>query len=247
MRIRIFDTSHEAGLYAASIVEQTILNTAHPVLGLATGSTALPLYEELVRFHRCGLDMAHVRSINLDEYVGLGADHPQSYRYFMNQHLFGHVNIPEEQTHVPNGTATDLASACLDYDDIVRKYPIDIQILGIGVNGHIGFNEPDDLLLSNTHVVTLTHETVRSNARFFESEDDVPKQAITLGVQAILQAKSIILMAFGEAKADAIARSIQGEVRTDVPASILQLHRDVTFILDTQSASKLSASRSMRG
>ncbi|WP_067624032.1 glucosamine-6-phosphate deaminase [Alicyclobacillus acidiphilus] len=240
MRIRVFDTPKDAGIYAAALVEQIILQTDHAVLGLATGSTVIPLYEQLVRLHRNGLDMSHVRTINLDEYVGLPADHPQSYHNFMRTHLFQHVNIPAFHSYIPDGNAADLEQECARYDEVVRKHPLDMQILGIGVNGHIGFNEPDDLLLSKTHVVTLSEETIRSNARFFECADDVPRQAITLGVQAILQAKRIVLMAFGKEKADAVAKSIQGQVRTDVPASILQLHRDVTFVLDMDSASKLA-------
>ncbi|WP_067929251.1 glucosamine-6-phosphate deaminase [Alicyclobacillus shizuokensis] len=239
MKIRVFDTPDQAGLYAASLIERVVLDTARPVLGLATGSTVIPLYRELIRLHRCGLDLQHVVTINLDEYIGLPADHPQSYHDFMYRHLFAHIRVPESQIHIPNGNADNLDAECEAYDALLRQYPIDLQILGIGVNGHIGFNEPDDLLVSRTHVVQLSEQTIRSNARFFKDESEVPRQAITMGVQAILQARQIVLLAFGPEKAHIVARAIHGEVRTDVPASILQLHRDVTFVLDKESAREI--------
>lgn len=241
MRLRVFQTQRDAGVYTAAQVERIILEEERPVLGLATGSTPIPLYEALVHLYQSGLDMAHVTTINLDEYIGIPAMHPQSYRFFMQHNLFRHVNVPLSQIHIPDGMALDLPAECARYDEVIRKHPIHLQVLGIGVNGHIGFNEPDDLLVSKTHVVHLRQETVESNARFFASLDDVPKRAITMGVQAILQAQHIVLMAFGEEKADIVARAILGEVRTDVPASILQLHRDVTVILDEGSASKIDA------
>ncbi|MCL6632513.1 MAG: glucosamine-6-phosphate deaminase [Alicyclobacillus herbarius] len=236
MKIRVFDTPEQAGLYAASLIERIVLEIPQPVLGLATGSTVIPLYQELIRLHRCGLDFSHVVTINLDEYIGLPASHPQSYHHFMQTHLFSHIQVPLSQIHIPNGNAEDLEAECEAYDDLLRRHPIDLQILGIGVNGHIGFNEPDDLLVSRTHVVQLSEQTIRSNARFFQNEAEVPRQAITMGVQAILQARQIVLLAFGPEKAQIVAQAIHGEVRTDVPASILQLHRDVTFVLDQESA-----------
>jgi glucosamine-6-phosphate deaminase len=236
MKIRVFDTPEQAGLYVAALAERVVTETPQPVLGLATGSTVIPFYRELIRLHRCGLDLSRVVTINLDEYIGLPADHEQSYHHFMQQHLFSQVNIPPENIHIPDGTAANLDEECERYDALLRQHPIDLQILGIGVNGHIGFNEPNDLLLSRTHVVQLSEQTIKSNARFFADELQVPRQAITMGVQAILQARQIILMAFGPEKAHIIAKAIHGEVRTDVPASILQLHRDVTFVLDKESA-----------
>ncbi|WP_026960959.1 glucosamine-6-phosphate deaminase [Alicyclobacillus herbarius] len=236
MKIRVFDTPEQAGLYAASLIERIVLEIPQPVLGLATGSTVIPLYQELIRLHRCGLDFSHVVTINLDEYIGLPASHPQSYHHFMQTHLFSHIQVPLSQIHIPNGNAEDLEAECEAYDDLLRRHPIDLQILGIGINGHIGFNEPDDLLVSRTHVVQLSEQTIRSNARFFQNEAEVPRQAITMGVQAILQARQIVLLAFGPEKAQIVAQAIHGEVRTDVPASILQLHRDVTFVLDQESA-----------
>lgn len=242
MRIRVFDTSREAGIYAAALAERVVLASDEPVLGLATGSTAIPFYDALVDLHRCGLDLSRATTINLDEYIGLPETHEQSYHYFMSEHLFSKVNVPEQNIYIPNGTAADLNDECERYDQAIRKHPIDLQILGIGVNGHIGFNEPNDLLVSRTHVVSLMQETIHSNARFFDDASQVPRQAITMGVQAILQAKQILLMAFGETKAEIVAKAVQGEVRTDIPASILQLHRDVTFVLDKASAKHLPSS-----
>ncbi|KPV43925.1 glucosamine-6-phosphate deaminase [Alicyclobacillus ferrooxydans] len=239
MKIRVFESEHDAGLYAAALAERIVQDTEHPVLGLATGRTVLPFYEALVRLEHCGLDLSRCITINLDEYIGLEADHPQSYHRFMHEHLFHHVHIPESQIHIPNGTALNLDVECARYDEVLNRHPIDFQLLGIGVNGHVGFNEPNDLLQSKTHVVNLTPETITHNAKFFPDMDQVPKSAITMGVQAILQAKQIVLMAFGEEKADIVARAIHGEVRTDIPASILQLHRDVTIVLDEASARKL--------
>ncbi len=240
MRIRVFDTPHDAGIYTAAQVEQVILEMDDPVLGLATGSTPIPLYQSLVTLYQSGLDFSRAVTINLDEYIGIPSSHKESYRFFMQQQLFERTNIAPRNINFPDGMAADLGAECARYDEVLKQYPIDLQILGVGVNGHIGFNEPDDLLKSKTHVVNLRPETVKSNARFFDRMEDVPKQAITMGVQAILQARKIILMAFGMEKAEIVAKAIRGEVRTDVPASILLLHPDVTVVLDVESASRLS-------
>lgn len=239
MKIRVFDNSHDAGVYVAALAEQVIEDHASPVLGLATGSTPIPFYEALVRLHQCGLDLAPVKTINLDEYIGLDPSHPQSYAWFMQNHLFSHVNIPKDQIYLPNGVASDLEAECRRYDEVIRKHPVHLQVLGIGINGHIGFNEPDDALLSQTHIVDLRQETVASNARFFHDIEEVPKRAITMGVQAILQADQIVLMAFGREKAQIVAKSVSGGVRTDVPASILNLHKQVTVVLDRDAAAEL--------
>jgi glucosamine-6-phosphate deaminase len=236
LKIRVFESEHDAGLYAAALAERVVHETECPVLGLATGRTVLPFYQALVRLEHCGLDLSRCITINLDEYVGLEARHPQSYHQFMRENLFDDIGIEPENTYIPNGAAINLDVECARYDEILSRHPIDFQLLGIGVNGHVGFNEPNHLLQSKTHVVHLTPETIAHNAKFFQSLDEVPKSAITMGVQAILQAKQIVLMAFGEEKADIVARAIQGEVRTDIPASILQLHRDVTIVLDEASA-----------
>ncbi|MCY0899396.1 MAG: glucosamine-6-phosphate deaminase [Firmicutes bacterium] len=241
MKIRVFATAELATVYVAALVESLITREPHPVLGLATGATPILLYRQLVAFHRQGLSLAHVTTINLDEYVGLAPDHPQSYRAFMEAHLFRHVDIPAAQTHVPNGLAPDLAAECARYDALLAAHPIDLQILGIGPNGHIGFNEPEGALKTRTHVVTLTAETLAANARFFPDPAVMPRQAITMGLESILQARAIILMAFGAEKARIVKAALSGEVSTAVPASFLQMHSDVTFVLDEAAASGLGA------
>lgn len=246
MKIRVFDLPSEAGLYAASLIERVVETTQRPVFGLATGSTTLPLYDALVNLDHCGLNLSSAVTINLDEYIGLGADHEQSYHYFMNQHLFSRLRVRPKEMYIPSGDGVNPQAECQRYDAVIREHPIDLQVLGIGTNGHIGFNEPDDLLLLNTHIVNLSANTIQSNARFFQSPDEVPRQALTMGVQAILQAKQIVLMAFGEEKADIIAKMVDGEVRTEIPASVLQLHRDVTLVLDKASAAKLTVESLLR-
>jgi glucosamine-6-phosphate deaminase len=239
MDIRIFQTRREAAVYSAAILEQIIKNRPRPVLGLATGSSPVPLYEELVKMHQRGLDFSHVTTINLDEYVGLTGRHPQSYRFFMDEHLFNHINIDLAKTHVPQGDAPDLEVECERYDRILLGNPIDVQILGIGVNGHIGFNEPDVALKSKTNIVKLADETIKANARFFKSLEEVPHKAITMGLQSILLSRQILLLAFGKEKAQAVVESVYGDVRTSLPASILQLHPNVTFVLDEDAAGLL--------
>ncbi len=240
MKIRIFKDVKAVALYAATITEFVIETNEIPILGLATGATPVPLYQELARFHKGGLSFQHVRTINLDEYVGLGSTHPQSYRYFMNEYLFHPVDIPLDQTFVPDGTAVDLAAECCRYDDIIHRYPLDLQILGIGKNGHVGFNEPGLSLQAQTHVVKLSQDTILANAKYFSEIRDVPTLAITMGMQSILQAKRILLLATGFDKANAVVRAITGEMSTNMPASLLQLHQNVTFVLDEAAASQLS-------
>ncbi|QQE78400.1 glucosamine-6-phosphate deaminase [Alicyclobacillus sp. SO9] len=239
MRIRIFETPSEGGLYVATLMEQTVLRLDEPVLGLATGSTVLPCYASFVQISMYGLDMSQTSTLNLDEYVGLDSEHPHSYRYFMEENLFRRLPIRPKESYIPSGTADNLDEECRRYEDIISKNPIDLQILGIGVNGHIGFNEPNQSLLSTTHVVDLTEDTINNNEKFFRDTDNMPKRAITMGVQAILRSKQIVLMAFGESKKRAVVNSIEGTIRTEVPASILQLHNDVIWVLDKESASLL--------
>ena len=239
MKIRVFDSPRLAGLYASSQLEEAILTLEHPVLGLATGSTVMPCYEALRGLVWCGLDLSKTITINLDEYIGLPSLHPQSYHYFMENTLFNGLPSRPKEIHIPNGMAKNLDIECQRYDDIIHSHPIDVQLLGIGINGHIGFNEPSHALLSRTHVVDLTQETISANARFFDRVEDVPHRALTMGVQSILQARKIILIAFGQGKADAVAKAVHAKVSTDLPASILQFHHDVTFILDIESASSL--------
>lgn len=239
MTIRIFDTVRDAGIYVATITEAVIVGNQSPVLGLATGDTPTAFYQALINLHRCGLDLSQVTTVNLDEYVGLDANHPQSYHYFMQMHLFSQTNLSSQNTFIPNGAAPNLIQECARYDEILKAHAIDLQILGVGVNGHIGFNEPADMLLTNTHVVTLREETIASNARFFDRTEAVPRQAITMGIQSILQSKRIVLMAFGAEKADIVARIATGNVSTNIPVSILQLHQNVVLVLDRESARQL--------
>lgn len=239
MKIRVFDTPREAGIYVAALAEQVIESKNHPVLGLATGTTPIPFYQSVVQLHQCGLRLSDTITINLDEYVGLPASHPHSYHYFMQEQLFSKTDIKPGNIFIPQGDAKNLDEECERYDEIIQTHPIDLQILGIGLNGHIGFNEPDDLLLSKTHIVNLRDKTIASNARFFDKTADVPKQAITMGVQAILQAERIVFMAFGRTKAAIVAEAVKENVRTEVPASVLQLHRNVTMVLDRECACAL--------
>ena len=199
------------------------------ILGLATGSSPIGAYEYLARWYQAGdLDFSQARSVNLDEYCGLSGDHPQSYRYFMEQNLFSKVNFAE--TFLPNGIAEDLAEESRRYEKILRRYgPIDLQLLGIGHNGHIGFNEPSDEFVPETHVVGLKKSTIEANARFFDDPSQGPKQAITMGIRAIMQAKKVLLMA-GDSKEEIIRKALFGPVTPQVPASILQLHPDLTVV-----------------
>lgn len=210
------------------------LDKNYDTLGLATGSTPLSLYEEMTN---STVDFSKVTSVNLDEYVGLDGDNPQSYRYFMNEHLF--AKKPFKETFVPNGKASDLQAECLRYDDVIAKHPVDIQILGIGVNGHIGFNEPGADLEGKTSLVHLTESTIEANKRFFDKVEDVPTQAISMGIGSIMEGKQLILMAYGANKADAINEMINGPVTNHLPASVLQNHANAIVIVDEAAAAKL--------
>lgn len=203
-------------------------------LGLATGSTPIPLYREMTG---SDLDFSNMTSINLDEYVGLGVEDEQSYRHFMNDNLFDQK--PFKETFVPNGKAENLEAECQRYDAIIDAHPVDIQILGIGRNGHIGFNEPGADLNGTTAVVNLTESTIEANKRFFDKVEDVPTKAISMGIASIMKGKQIILMAFGEDKAEAIYGMVKGPVTNHVPASALQNHDDVIVIVDDAAAAKL--------
>lgn len=219
---------------AANIISAQIIMKPDAVLGLATGSTPVGAYKQLIAWYEEGdLDFSGVRSVNLDEYKGLSGEHDQSYRYFMNQNLFDHVNINKEDTNVPNGLVEDAEAECARYNQVIEALGgIDLQLLGIGGNGHIGFNEPCQVFEKGTHVVTLTEETRVSNARFFSSIDEVPTHALTMGIGNIMSAKKILLLASGEAKAKAVYDSCFGPVTPEVPASVLQLHSDVIVIAD---------------
>ncbi len=241
MIIHVFDNYRQMSIKAAGIVSNQIILKSNSVLGFATGSTPEGMYRELVQAHKEGLvDFSRAVTFNLDEYMGLSSGHPQSYHYYMYQNLFNHVNVHPENIHIPLGEEQDAEEFCREYDrEIAGAGGIDIQVLGIGVNGHIGFNEPARTLKMHTHIVDLTEETIESNSRFFDSIDKVPRKAITMGMGSIMHSKKIILLASGENKAQAIKETISGEVSTEVPASLLQLHRDVTFILDKEAASLL--------
>lgn len=224
----------EVSRKAANIMSAQIIMKPNAVLGLATGSTPVGMYRQLVEWYKKGdLDFSHITSVNLDEYKGLSGDNDQSYRYFMNTNLFDHVNIDKANTFVPNGLEEDSEKACAEHDAVIERVGgIDMQLLGIGGNGHIGFNEPSDVFKKGTHCVDLTESTIQANARFFESIDDVPKQAYTMGIGNIMSAKKILLVATGEAKAEALYQSLYGPVTPKVQASILQLHPDVTVVAD---------------
>mgnify|MGYP000431232425 CR=1 FL=1 len=225
---------------AANIISAQIIMKPNCVLGLATGSSPVGTYKQLIEWYKKGdLDFSQVTSVNLDEYKGLSPENDQSYRYFMNTNLFDHVNIDKTRTFVPNGLEADSDKACSEYNEIIRKQGgVDLQLLGLGHNGHIGFNEPGEAFEKETHCVNLTESTIKANARFFASMDEVPKQAYTMGIKSIMSAKKILLIATGEAKADALYKSLYGPITPNVPASILQLHPDVTVVAD-EAALKL--------
>lgn len=217
---------------AANIIAAQVISKPNCVLGLATGSSPLGTYEQLANKCKNGeLDFTEVTSVNLDEYVGLTGDNDQSYRYFMDTNLFSKINIDREKTHVPNGCADDLAQEGARYDALIAALGgIDLQLLGIGLDGHIGFNEPDDVFIKETHRVTLDPSTIEANARFFASKEDVPTEAITMGMQAIMQAKKVLLIANGKNKREIVEKAFFGPITPQVPASILQLHPDLTVI-----------------
>lgn len=233
MNVQVVSDKQAGGQAGFKVFEQALANGAK-VLGLATGSTPVTIYEQLVA---SDLDFSQLTSVNLDEYVGLTEDHPQSYHYFMQQHLFNAK--PFANSYVPDGTNADAAAETKRYDAIIKENPIDLQLLGLGQNGHIGFNEPGTDPESTTHKVALTESTIAANARFFDNADEVPRFAYSMGVGSILHAKQILIVAYGEAKAAAVAAMIQGPVTPDVPASYLQTHPNVTVILDEAAASQL--------
>lgn len=217
---------------ASEILQKQLLEKQNSVLGLATGSTPIGLYEHLIELNKEGkISFKDVVTFNLDEYVGLERTHNQSYYYFMQEQLFKHVDIKEENIHIPSGVAEDLEAECKRYEEQLKALgPVDLQILGVGVNGHIGFNEPGTDFSSRTHIVELDQSTREANARFFNNIDEVPTHAITMGIQSIMDSKKILLLAFGESKKDAIERLLSGEVTEDLPVSVLNKHSNVTVI-----------------
>lgn len=224
---------------AANIISAQVIMKPNAVLGLATGSTPVGAYRQLIEWYNKGdVDFFQISSVNLDEYEGLSGEHDQSYRYFMNHNFFDHINIKKENTNVPNGLAPDAEAECRRYNHVIKSLGgIDLQLLGIGGNGHIGFNEPGAAFEKETHLVTLTEQTRESNARFFAGLDEVPTHAFTMGIKSIMSAKKILLLATGENKAKALYDSFFGPVTPGVPASILQLHNDCTIIADKEALS----------
>mgnify|MGYP000395440678 FL=1 len=241
MKIYVSDDYKDMSRKAANIVSAHVILNPACVLGLATGSTPIGMYKQLIDWYNKGdLDFSQVKSVNLDEYVGLAPTHDQSYRYFMQHNLFDHVNIDPANTNVPNGLASDPEAECERYNQVIRSMGgIDIQVLGMGHNGHIGFNEPGQAFELETHVVNLTDRTIEANARFFASKDEVPKRAITMGIKSIMQARQILVVVSGEDKADIVKKAFFGPVEPQVPASILQMHPNVVLCGDKAALSKI--------
>ncbi len=239
MKIVRVETYEEMSNKAAQIVEQQIQASDHSVLGLATGSTPVGLYENLIQgVKERGISYRNVHTVNLDEYLGLSGTDPQSYRYFMNEKLFQHIDIELENTHVPNGKATSIEEECERYEAMVNEIgPVDLQILGMGMNGHIGFNEPGTPENSVTHSIELEPSTRSSNARFFGSLEEVPTHAITMGISSILKSKQILILASGDSKAQAVKVLLEGNISKEFPASFLWNHDDVTVIVDKDAYS----------
>lgn len=241
MKILIVKDYEEMSKIAAKEMATVINEKPEAILGLATGGTPIGMYKELIKMYNGGsLDFSKTTSVNLDEYVGLSGEHDQSYRYFMDTNLFNHVNIRKDQTYVPNGLAEDIEEECTNYDKRIDELGgIDVQILGIGSNGHIGFNEPSEVLSLGTHLTKLADSTIEANSRYFASKEEVPTEALTMGLGAIMKSKKILLMVSGEAKADIMDKVVNGKISTQVPASLLQMHRDVVLIVDEDAAKKL--------
>ena len=232
MKFITVDTYEKLSRQAANIISVQVILKPDSVLGLATGSSPLGTYKQLIEWYEKGdIDFSKVTSVNLDEYVGLDGTNDQSYRYFMNKNFFEHINIDINNTFVPNGCAVDLAGEGKRYDEHIAELGgIDLQLLGIGLDGHIGFNEPDKYFVKSTHVVDLHESTIKANSRFFANIDEVPKRAITMGMVSIMQAKKILLIASGKEKRDILEKAFYGPITPEIPASILQLHPDITVI-----------------
>lgn len=241
MRIIVCKDKQTQGEAVASLFAAQILRKADSILGLATGSTPIPSYAALVALYERGVvDFSTVRSFNLDEYVGLPREHKESYDSFMRANLFSKVNMPEGNFRLPDGNAADPQAECAAYEKAIREAGgVDLQLLGIGHNGHIGFNEPADAFADATHLVTLAERTIEANTRFFASSAEVPRQAVTMGIGTIMRARGVVLVISGEDKADIAKAALQGPVTPAVPASVLQFHRHVTVVLDKAAAAKL--------
>jgi glucosamine-6-phosphate deaminase len=241
MEILIRPTADAASVIAARIIARLVRAKPDAVLGLATGSTPVATYRELVRMHREeGLDFSRVTTFNLDEYVGLPIEHPQSYHAFMQEQLFQHINVPAASIHIPNGLADDIPYECARYEAAIRAAGgIDLQLLGIGSDGHIGFNEPTSSLASRTRIKTLTERTRQDNSRFFGTPEEVPMHVITMGVGTIMDSRQVLMLAFGVGKAQAVAEAVEGPICAMNPASILQMHPVAKCLLDEAAATQL--------
>lgn len=239
MKIIFTEDYDELSEKAFEIMKDVVKINPYAVLGLATGTTPLGVYKRLIADHlKNGTSYKHIRAVNLDEYKGQSAIHPQSYAYFMRKNLFENIDIDLDNTYIENGTAEDESAECKRYDKLLKLLPRDLQLLGLGENGHIAFNEPNTPFDSTTHIVNLTESTIKANSRFFNDISDVPKQAFTMGMKSIMQAKKILILASGEIKAKAVYKTVKGEVNVNCPASILQKHPDCTLVVD-KSAGKL--------
>lgn len=239
MRFILCDSYEEISQKAAEIVASQIILKPDCVLGLATGSSPVGMYRELTQMN---LDFSQVTTFNLDEYYPISPENEQSYYYFMKEHLYSKVNLKPENIHIPNGETEDVEAECIDYETaIVQKGGIDLQILGIGQNGHIGFNEPDATLNSVTHLTDLTESTIEANSRFFDKAEDVPRQALTMGISTILKSKKIVLLACGASKRNAVSELLDNEIQTSVPATMLKVHPDVVLICDKEAYGKDTA------
>lgn len=238
MKLIMVKNYDEMSKVAAEVIEKVISDKPDAVLGLATGGTPVGMYKELIKMNKDGkIDFSKVTTVNLDEYIGLSGTHEQSYRHFMNSNLFDHININKANTYVPNGLAKDIEEEGKAYDKKIDELGgTDIQLLGVGNNGHIAFNEPDSVLISGTHLTGLTESTIKANSRFFDSMEEVPKTAITMGLGQIMKSKKILLIASGESKAEAMKELFSGKITTECPVTMLNMHRDVTVIIDEDAA-----------
>jgi len=249
MEVIILPTAAEASEVAARLVARQVREKPSSVLGLATGSTPCKLYQLLARMHReDGLDFSKATTFNLDEYVNLDPTHPASYHQFMEENFFSHVNLRRQSVHIPDGMVADVPAHCADYERAIRKAGgIDLQILGLGSDGHLGFNEPGSSLASRTRIKTLTERTRSDNARFFTGAQEVPHHVITMGLGTIMESQMCLLLAFGKAKAEAVAASVEGPVTASVPGSLLQFHPQAKVLLDAESASSLTRAEYYQG
>ena len=237
MEIIIQPTAQDAADIGARVIARSIKSKPNAVIGLATGSTPVSMYKKLIEMD---LDWSQVTTFNLDEYIGLPKDHPQTYHTFMWENLFNHINIKPENIHIPDGNAADVPAFCESYESAIKAAGgIDLQVLGIGTDGHIGFNEPTSSLASRTRIKTLTERTCKDNARFFDSAEEVPRHVITMGIGTIMEARENLLLAFGEKKAQAIAEAVEGPITSINPASVLQMHPVVKVIIDEPAAGQL--------